>query len=102
HSVNQNYSEKAKSLMKRDFAVEDTKEYDSIRGFLGESLPRGSVELYSKPGWTSGSRQDAAIIYDTVSGARYILVVIGDDKGYATDEEIFPAISGYIYEQMSR
>ena len=100
-AVNASYSQKAKSLMKRDFATEATKPYDSIRGFIGESLEPHGVSLFSKPGWTSGSRQDAAIVESPDATVRYILVVIGDDAAYAENEAIFPQISDYIYQEMS-
>lgn len=95
------YSQKAKELMQRDFAIEATKQYDSIIGFLGEGLNPDQITLYSKPGWTSGSRQDAAIIHSADSSVRYILVVMGDDKSYAEDDDIFPDISSYIYDRMT-
>ncbi|MGB3570654.1 MAG: serine hydrolase [Phormidesmis sp.] len=100
-AVNASYSQKAKRLMKRDFATEATKPYDSIRGFIGESLEPYGVSLFSKPGWTSGSRQDAAIVESPDATVRYILVVIGDDAAYAENEAIFPEISDYIYQEMS-
>ncbi|WP_346294237.1 serine hydrolase [Sphaerothrix gracilis] len=100
HAISQNYSQKAKQLLKRDFISEQAKEYDSIQGFLGGGLNPNEVTLFSKPGWTSFSRQDAAIIYGPNGSARYILVVLGDDIGYADDWEVFPQISEYIYSRM--
>lgn len=100
-AVSPAYSQQAKDLMARDFEKEAAKEYDSIVGFLGEGLNPAEVLLYSKPGWTSSSRQDAAIIYSADSSLRYILVMIGDDKAYADDETFFPEVSNYIFQQMS-
>ncbi len=99
-AVSESYSRRARQLLKRDFIIEQTKEYDSIQGFLGGGLSPNDVTLFSKPGWTSFSRQDAAIIYGPNNSARYILVVLGDDAGYAEDWEVFPQISRYIYLKM--
>lgn len=100
-AISPDYSQKAMQLMKRDFAREQTREWDAIRGFLGDGLNPNEVELYSKPGWTEDSRQDATIIYSSDQQVRYILVIFGSAPGYAEDEEIFPELSEYIYSQMS-
>ena len=87
--------------MKRDFIQEKTKQYDSIQGFLGEGLDSSDVQLFSKPGWTGDSRQDAAIIYSHDGKRRYLLVVMGDDPKFAQDWKIFPRISQLIYSQIT-
>ena len=99
-AVSSFYSQKAKQLMKRDFVAEQAKQYDSIIGFLGEGLNPDEIELFSKPGWTSDSRQDAAIVYSKDNSVRYILVVMANDSLYAKDEDFFPTISELIYSQM--
>jgi Beta-lactamase enzyme family len=99
-AVSPQYSQQAKVMMLRNFAQEKTKRYDSIKSFLGEGLDPNSAQLFSKPGWTSDSRQDAAIIYSQDGKTRYILVVIGDDPKFANDWHIFPKLSQQIYQQM--
>jgi len=100
-AVSPDYSRKAKNLMKRDFAKEAAKRYDSITGFLGKGLDPSEVSLHSKAGWTSDSRQDTAIVYSADSSVHYILVVMGEDKAYAKNEDYFPEVSEYIFKQMS-
>jgi len=100
-AISPEYSQKAMQLMKRDFAREQEREWDAIRGFLGDGLDQNEVELYSKPGWTEDSRQDATIVYSSDQQVKYILVIFGSAPGYAEDEEIFPELSKYIYSQMS-
>ena len=100
-SISESHSKYIKSLMKRDFFQEKTKQYDSIQGFLGEGLDSSNVQLFSKPGWTGDSRQDAAIIYSHDGKRRYLLVVMGDDQKFAQDWKIFPRISQLIYNQIN-
>jgi hypothetical protein len=100
-AISPTYSQRAKSLMERDFDQEQTKQYDSIKGFLGEGLDHNRVQLFSKPGWTGDSRQDAAIIYSRDGNARYILVIMGDDPKFSQDWRIFPKISKVIYDRMT-
>lgn len=73
------------------------KEYSSVEGFLGEGLPSSAL-IHTKVGWTSSSRQEAAIIESADGSARYILVLIGENPIYADNEEIFPMISRLVYE----
>jgi Beta-lactamase enzyme family len=99
-AVSPEYSQQAKSLMMRNFTKESTKQYDSIKSFLGEGLDPNLVQMHSKPGWTSDSRQDAAIVYSRDGKTRYILVVIGEDPRFAYDWHIFPRLSRLVYERM--
>jgi len=100
-SVSQESSRKIKALLRRDLRPKAWKseEYNSIEGFLGESLP---VETYfaSKVGWTSGSRQEVALVRSADGRAEYILVVFGDDRAYADNWEIFPKISRLVYNRI--
>jgi hypothetical protein len=94
-------SDRMENMMVRDIHPEAWKDeqYNSIAGFLGEKLPLDTY-FASKVGWTGSSRQDAAIIKSADGAAHYILVIFGDDKRYADDWEVFPAISRQIFEQM--
>ena len=64
------------------------KDENQVKEFLGESLPAGS-KLWSKAGWTSEVRHDAAYV-ELPNGKRYILVVM--TRGAADDKTIVPAI----------
>lgn len=94
-------SDRMENMMVRDIHPEAWKDeqYNSIAGFLGEKLPLDTY-FASKVGWTGSSRQDAAIIKSADGQAHYILVIFGDDKRYADDWEVFPAVSRQIFEQM--
>ena len=100
-AISPQMSDRMESMMVRDIHPEAWKDeqYNSIAGFLGEKLPLNTY-FASKVGWTGSSRQDAAIIKSADGQAHYILVIFGDDKRYAEDWEVFPAISKQIFEQM--
>jgi hypothetical protein len=64
------------------------KDENQVKEFLGESLPEGS-KLWSKAGWTSEVRHDAAYI-ELPTGRKYIFVVF--TRGDADDVTLLPAI----------
>ena len=75
-------------LLKRDpFGKSDDPD-DQARGFNGGALPPGS-KLWSKAGWTSQVRHDAAYI-ELANGARFVLVIFTTD--HANEREIIPAL----------
>ena len=100
-AISSEMSERMEKMMVRDIHPDAWKDeqYNSIAGFLGEKLPLDTY-FASKVGWTGSSRQDAAIIKSADGKAHYILVIFGDDKRYAEDWEVFPAISKQIFENM--
>ncbi len=64
---------------------------NQVDGFLGSGLPI-TAKLWSKAGWMSQARHDAA--YVEVSGADpFLLVVFSEGKQAAADEDLLPAIS---------
>jgi beta-lactamase class A len=65
--------------------------FDQVLGFLGEGLPRGS-ELWSKAGWTSLVKHDAAIVR-LPNGCRFILTVFTSGQGPARSTKILPFIA---------
>jgi hypothetical protein len=101
-AVSSEYSQRIKGFMKRnlDPGYWRNIEYNSVEGFLPEFLP-SNAQVFSKVGWYSGSRQDAAIIYSPDGQTRYILVVFGEDENYAKDWKIFSEISKLVYDRMS-
>jgi len=64
------------------------KEENQVTEFIGESLPAGS-KLWSKAGWTSEVRHDAAYI-ELPTGRKLILVIF--TRGTADDKTLVPAI----------
>mgnify|MGYP002467711173 CR=1 FL=1 len=100
-AVSREHSEKIKGFMKRNLDLNYWKkiQYNSVQGFFPEKLPL-DAQVFSKVGWYSGSRQDAAIIYSPDRNSRYILVIFGNNKKYAEDEEIFPVLSQLVYDKM--
>lgn len=100
-SISKQYSRKMKKLMKRDLAPAawKNKQFNAIEGFLGQGLPE-NVEFYSKMGWNSKTRNDAAIIISPDEKCKYILVVFGDDPSFFQDKTLFPEISRLVYEKM--
>ncbi|MFN2452809.1 MAG: serine hydrolase [Pyrinomonadaceae bacterium] len=76
-------------LLKRDFAGKSTDADDQAHGFTGIALQSGA-RLWSKAGWTSATRHDAAYI-ELPNGARFILVTFTTD--HANDRDIIPTVA---------
>ncbi|HEY4639995.1 MAG TPA: serine hydrolase [Thermoanaerobaculia bacterium] len=72
------------------------KDENQIKEFLGEALPAGS-KLWSKAGWTSEVRNDAAYI-ELPNGKKFILVVF--TRGIADDVKLLPAIGAKVLAEM--
>ena len=72
------------------------KDENQVKEFLGESLPAGS-KLWSKAGWTSEVRNDAAYI-ELPNGRKFILVVF--TRGTADDVKLIPAIGTKVLAEM--
>ncbi|HKS43088.1 MAG TPA: amidohydrolase family protein [Blastocatellia bacterium] len=86
------------SLLHRDPFTKSADPDDQAIAFSGKLLPPGS-QLYSKAGWTSSTRHDAAYI-TLPNGARYILVAFTVDNSSQTN--ILPFVSSKIAEEFSR
>jgi len=65
--------------------------WDQMTGFLGEGLPSG-VRLWSKAGWSSRTRHDAAIV-ELAGGQRFILAVMTFGKPLAANQGLLPFIA---------
>ncbi len=65
-------------------------------GFIGNPLPAGSL-LWSKAGWTSRDRHDAALV-TLPSGQSYILVIF--TSGHAFQRDIIRFMSRVVMEHM--
>lgn len=100
-AISVDYSKRMKVHLNRSLASEEWKDkpFNSIEGFLGEYLPP-DVHFFSKAGWTSGTRNDAAIIESPDGKTRYILVILGDDSTYADNDSFLPTLSKEIYNKL--
>ncbi|BAU64192.1 hypothetical protein STA3757_15630 [Stanieria sp. NIES-3757] len=98
-AVSSQRSQKMMSLLKRslnpdEFVISDGE--NQITGFLGEILPNNS-QLWSKAGWTSQVRHDAAYI-EIPELQPYLLIVLTESQNKA----ILPFISQAVIEAMKQ
>ena len=89
-------------LLRRD-PVMKTEDLDNQSvGFAGRALidrKLNAARLWSKAGWTSNSRHDAAYI-EMPDGARFVLVVFTEKV--ASEREIIPSIFGKIIDNLGK
>lgn len=83
-----------RSLHPDDLIPED--EENQVIGFLGGGLPQ-ETKLWSKAGWTSQVRHDAAYIELPVHRP-YLLVVFTEGRANTQNQAILPFVSGQIAE----
>lgn len=101
-AVSSGRSQAMMSLLKRSINPEDLPqdvEEDQVTGFLGSGLPQ-NAQLWSKAGWTSQVRHDAAYI-ELPDQRPYILVAFTEGKANAKSREILPFISQRFVEAIS-
>jgi len=84
-------------LLKRDPSAKSQDPDDQAHGFSGRALPPGA-KLWSKAGWTSQVRHDAAYI-ELTNGAKFVLVIFTAD--HANEREIIPSLGRIIMRGMS-
>ena len=101
-SVTAERSRQMMELMSRD-PFKDSKDPDSqATGFTGKALidkKLTGTKLWSKAGWTSKSRHDAAYI-ETPDGLKFVLVVFTEN--HAADKEPIPTIAGKVIDRMGK
>jgi beta-lactamase class A len=73
------------------------KDENQVTEFIGESLPAGT-KLWSKAGWTSEVRHDAAYI-ELPTGRKLILVIF--TRGTADDKTLVPAITKSVLGELA-
>jgi beta-lactamase class A len=83
------------ALLSRDPASKDT-DPDNQARFTGPALPAGAT-LWSKAGWTSQTRHDAAYV-ELPNGAKFVLVVFTTD--HAREQEIIRSVAKVVVEGM--
>ena len=81
-------------LMKRDFSGKSEDPDDQAHGFTGLALEPGT-RLWSKAGWTSTARHDAAYL-ELPDGRRLILVTFTTD--FAKERDIIPTIAREVFK----
>src|SRR2546421_1070751 len=89
-AVNQARSAQMMELLKRDFAGTSKDNDDQGHGFTGIALQGTGAKLWSKAGWTSTTRHDAAYV-ELPSGAKFVLVTFTTE--HANDREIIPTVA---------
>ena len=72
---------------------------DQVTGFLGGGLPQ-NTQLWSKAGWTSQVRHDAAYI-ELTSQRPYLLVVFTEGRAHSQNQAILPFVSQQIAEAVA-
>ncbi|MBE9201484.1 MULTISPECIES: serine hydrolase [unclassified Nodularia (in: cyanobacteria)] len=90
------------SLLKRSLNPDDSPtdvEEDQVTGFLGGGLTQ-DAQIWSKAGWTSQVRHDAAYI-ELPEQRPYILVVFTEGKANAKRRDILPFVSQLFAKEIS-
>lgn len=83
-------------LLKRDYAGTTTDQDDQGHGFTGIALKDVTgAKLWSKAGWTSTTRHDAAYI-ELPNGAKFVLVVFTENHAY--EREIIPTVARVVID----
>lgn len=92
-------SEQMLELLKRDFSGKSNDADDQAHGFTGIALKDyAGARLWSKAGWTSSVRHDAAYI-ELPNGARFVLVTF--TEGHSNDRDIIPTVAETVLKKMS-
>ncbi len=83
------------TLHARDFTAQGEAD-DQARGFSAGGLPR-DAKLWSKAGWTSTTRHDAAYV-ELADGRKFVLVVF--TTGHANEKKIIPFVVKQVVEKL--
>ena len=95
-AINQARSAQMMELLKRDFSGTSKDNDDQGHGFTGIALQgMNGAKLWSKAGWTSTTRHDAAYI-ELPNGAKFVLVTFTVD--HASEREIIPTVARVVIE----
>jgi beta-lactamase class A len=84
-------------LLQRDPSPESGNKNDQAHAYTALALPPGS-KLWSKAGWTSECRHDAAYV-ELPNGAKFILVTFTMD--HANERDIIPTVAKAVVEYFS-
>src|SRR6266536_1654985 len=94
-TVNQARSSQMMELLKRDFSGTSKDNDDQGHGFTGIALQGSGAKLWSKAGWTSTTRHDAAYV-ELPNGVKFVLVTFTTD--HANDREIIPTVARVVID----
>ena len=95
-AVNATRSAQMMELLKRDFSGTSTDNDDQGHGFTGIALQgMTGARLWSKAGWTSTTRHDAAYV-ELPNGAKFVLVTFTVD--HANEREIIPTVARVVMD----
>ncbi|MEH2462955.1 serine hydrolase [Nostoc sp.] len=99
-AVSSGRSQAMMALLKRNLNDLPTdRDEDQLTGFLGGGLPK-NAQIWSKAGWTSQVRHDAAYI-ELPEQRPYLLVVFTEGKAQAKSRDILPFISKLVAEAIA-
>lgn len=90
------------NLLKRDPFLKSSDPDSQSVGFTGKLLidrKMTDAKLWSKAGWTSKARHDAAYV-ETGDGLKFVIVVYTEN--HANEKEIIPAIAGKVIDGMRK
>ena len=83
-------------LLKRDYTVKTDDNDNQARGFTGIALQGvEGARLWSKAGWTSTTRHDAAYV-EMPDGSKFVLVTFTTE--HANDREIIPSVARLVID----
>src|SRR5216684_173123 len=95
-AVNLAHSSQMMELLKRDFSGTSKDNDDQAHGFTGIALQgMAGAKLWSKAGWTSTTRHDAAYV-ELPNGAKFVLVTFTVD--HANEREIVPTVARVVLD----
>lgn len=95
-AVNQARSSQMMDLLKRDFSGTSKDNDDQGHGFTGIALQgMTGAKLWSKAGWTSTTRHDAAYV-ELPNSVKFVLVTFTTD--HANDREIIPTVAKVVID----
>ncbi len=93
-------SERMLALLKRDYAGQSADADDQAHGFTALAFKPGeNARLWSKAGWTSTTRHDAAYV-ELSNGARFVLVTFTTD--HANERDIIPTVARVVLDGMEK
>ena len=97
-SVTPERSGQMMELLKRDYAGTSKDPDDQAHGFTGIALQGvEGVRLWSKAGWTSATRHDAAYL-EMPDGAKFVLVTFTTD--HANERDVIPTVARVVIDGM--
>jgi beta-lactamase class A len=94
-AVNSGRCKEMMKLLSRNPSEKPTEE-SQVTGFTGQGLPAGAA-LWSKAGWTSQTRHDAAYV-ELPDGTRFVLVTFTTD--HAREADLIPFVTREVVKRL--